>query len=50
MAVNIVPSVKSDWNMASKLGAFDAGGVFFVVGGMKSLGLLKFQTYEFERF
>jgi hypothetical protein len=40
--------------MASVLGAVGAGGgSFFVVvggGGMKSLGLLKFQTYEFERF
>jgi hypothetical protein len=41
--------------MASELGAVGAGGgSFFVVGGggggMKSLGLLKFQTYEFERF
>jgi hypothetical protein len=40
--------------MASTIGAGSAGVVFFVevvwCGGLKSLGLLKFETYEFERF
>jgi hypothetical protein len=35
--------------MASTIGAVDAGVVFLCVG-LKSLGLPKFETYEFERF
>jgi len=35
--------------MASTIGAVDAGVVFFC-GELKSLGMPKFETYEFERF
>ena len=44
---NFPPSGISDSNMASKLGAGDAGGVFFRV---KSLGICPDGISTFERF
>ncbi len=48
-SVKNVPSVDIEREYLSKSGAGSAGFVFLCVG-LKSLGMVEFETYEFERF
>ena len=47
--VKTLPSVDIERGFVSHSGAVGAGVVFLCVG-LKSLGMPKFETYEFERF